>query len=265
MSEELERLSRAAETNALHRTVEVGTAVVRRPAGPATATVHSYLRHLRARGLSCVPEPLGVQDGVELLRTLDGEGGGEGWYHKHTDEGLTSAARLLRDVHDAGRDWVPPADAVWGAPPREGADVVACHGDPGPWNFLWRDRRAVGLVDWDYLHPAPRTDDVAYALLWFAPLRTDEMALAWRHFPQVPDRSSRVRAFLDAYGPAGTRVEDVVDEVVACVARTAALELDLARRGGEPQRSWGADGSQEAAAAEIRWLHEHRALVDVPL
>ena len=118
--------------------------------------------------------------------------------------------------------------------------------------------QAVGLVDWDYLHPAPRTDDLAYALVWFAPLRSDEMALEWHHFPQVPDRPARVRAFLDAYGPGSLRVEDVVEEVVASVARTASLELDLARRGVEPQRSWVADGSQEAAAAEIRWLRDNR-------
>jgi Ser/Thr protein kinase RdoA (MazF antagonist) len=77
---------------------------------------------------------------------------------------------------------------------------VFCHGDPGPWNFVWRDQEAVGLIDWDYLHPAPRLHDVAYALQWFGPLRRDEFVLDWHHFPVIPNRRDRVRAFIDAYG-----------------------------------------------------------------
>jgi aminoglycoside phosphotransferase (APT) family kinase protein len=87
---------------------------------------------------------------------------------------LRSAARLLRRIHDASVDWEPPEDAVFDAPPTEGANEIFCHGDPGPWNFVWRDGEAVALLDWEFLHPGPRLGDVAYALLWFAPLRDDE-------------------------------------------------------------------------------------------
>ena len=54
-----------------------------------------------------------VRDGVETLRYIEGASGGEGWYHQHTEQGLVSAARLLRIIHDAGRDWVPPKEPVW--------------------------------------------------------------------------------------------------------------------------------------------------------
>ncbi len=121
-------VDRAAEANALHRPVVIEDGVVSRPAGAHTATVHGYLRHLRAQGLECVPEPLGVVDGTESLRFIDGADGGEGWWHQHTDQGLASAARLLRRIHDAGAGWVPPDDAVWGATPVAGDEVVPCHG-----------------------------------------------------------------------------------------------------------------------------------------
>lgn len=249
-------VDRAAEANELHRPVTIEDGVVTRPAGDHTATVFSYLRHLRAQGLDCVPEPLGFEDGVERLTFIAGEDGGQGWYHQHTDQGLASAARLLRRIHDAGAGWTPPDDAVWGAVPVAGDDLVLCHGDPGPWNFVWQDREAVGLIDWDYLHPAPRVDDVAYALRWFAPLRSDEHALEWHHFPVVPDRAARVRTFIEAYG--GLPDFDVVDAVTDRIRTVTALMCDLADRGVEPQRTWVADGAAERDLEEIAWIEEHR-------
>ena len=249
-------VDRAVAANELHRPVVVGPEYVTRPAGPGTATVHAFLRHLRAQGLDCVPEPLGIADGVETLRFVEGADGGEGWYHQHDDRGLASAARLLRRIHDVGAGWTPPEDAVWCAPPVVGDDVVLCHGDPGPWNFIWRDNEAVALIDWDYLHPAPRLDDVAYALRWFAPLRSDEHALEWHHFPEVPDRAARVRTFIEAYGD--LPAFDVVDAVTERIRAVVALMCDLAERGVEPQRTWVADGAAERDLEEIAWIEEHR-------
>jgi aminoglycoside phosphotransferase (APT) family kinase protein len=256
----LEAGDRAERVNADARPVNIDGAVVSRPAGAATNTVHSLLRHLRAQGLDCVPEPLTARDGVETLRFIEGADGGEGWYHQHTDQGLASAARFLRRLHDASRDWTPPADAVWGAPVVPGDDVVYCHGDPGPWNFIWRENEAIALIDWDYLHPAPRLDDVAYALRWFVPLRSDRLALDWHHFPEIPDRRHRIRVFTEAYGALPTF--DVVDVVTTRMQATSDHCRALADQGQEPQRTWVTDGALEQEAAEIAWVREHRNLID---
>ncbi|WP_232847847.1 phosphotransferase [Occultella kanbiaonis] len=253
--EAMDAAGRAAETNADFRPVTVGNGIVTRPASEVSDTAHSYLTHLRGKGLRCVPDPLSVRDGVETLSYIDGASGGDGWYHQHTEQGLMSAARLLRTIHDAGRDWNPPATAVWGAAPVAGDEVVFCHGDPGPWNFVWRDQEAVGLIDWDYLHPAPRLDDVAYALRWFAPLRRDEFALDWHHFPVVPDRRLRVRTFVRAYG--GLPGLDVGEAVSARMQATSDLMRRLAQAGSEPQRTWVADGALDREAAEIAWGRDH--------
>ena len=226
----------AVAANRRFRPVQIGAGVVTRPATAATPTAHSLLRHLHAHGVHGVPEPLGVADGRERLAFLPGASGGDGWYHQHTDQGLASAARLLRRLHDASADWTPPADTVWAAPPVVGPDAVFCHGDPGPWNFVWSDQEAVGLVDWDYLHPAPRLDDVAYALRWFAPLRSDALALGWQHFRAVPDRRHRVQVFLEAYGP--LPVFDVTEArfrrpslAASPCSTTEPLQVDVRSRG----------------------------------
>ena len=240
------------------RPIEIEGGVVHRPAGPWTPTVHAFLGHLRAQGLTSVPEPLGIADGVETLGYLEGESGRDGWFHQHPEAGLRSAAALLRRLHDASVGWRPPPDAVWGAPAVPGSDLVLCHGDPGPWNFVWHGDEAVGLLDWDFLHPAPRADDVAYALRWFAPLRPDEDALEWHHFPTVPDRRSRVAAFLDAYGP--LPAFDVTETVASRAEATIALEQQLAAAGVEPQRTWVAEGSLDRQRAEVRWIRANGGL-----
>ena len=112
-------------------------------------------------------------------------------------------------------------------------------------------RQGRGLIDWDFLHRAPRLDDVAYALLWFTPARDDEITLIWHHFPTVPDRASRVRVFLETYG--GLPAFDVGETIAARMEWTMAMELSLAEAGVEPQRTWVAEGSQERAADEARW------------
>ena len=253
-----EALNRAAEVNEQFRPVEVSGETVTRPAGPQSETVHAFLCHLRGKGLDCVPEPLSLSDDAEVFRYIDGESGGDGWKNQHDERGLRSAAQLLRLVHDASADWVPPKDAVFDALPTAAAGDVFVHGDPGPWNFVWRDGEAVALLDWDFLHPASRLDDVAYALLWFAPMRDDESSLTWHHFAQVPDRRARIDAFLDAYGMAADF--DVADAVIRRRHATIEHVRLLADQGLEPQRTWVAEGSLEEEAAEIHWIEANRQL-----
>lgn len=244
------------------RPIEIEDGVVTRPASTWTPTVHAFLLHLRAQGLSSVPEPLGIDGDVERLAVIEGDAGGAGWKHQHSDEGLRSAARLLRTIHDASIGWIPPDGAVFRAPhvTSDSEPSVWCHGDFGPWNVVWREGEAVGLIDWDFLHHAPPLDDVAYALRWFAPARSDEMALTWHHFPAVPDRAARIRVFLDAYGD-GLPEVDVAEAIATRMQATMALELSLANEGVEPQRTWVEEGSQDWEAGEVRWVRENGDLL----
>ncbi len=242
------------------RRISIAGGVVTRPASAWSPTVHAFLRYLRGQGLTCVPEPIAIEGGVERLVVIEGDSGGEGWAHQHLDVGLRSAARLLRIVHDASVGWEPSPSAVFCAPfVDDGSQMVWCHGDVGPWNMVWHDGQAVGLIDWDFLHRGPRLDDVAYALQWFAPARDDQNALDWHHFPTVPDRAGRVRVFLETYG--GLPPFDVAETIATRMETTMKMELSLATAGVEPQRTWVAEGSQQRVAAEVRWVREHAHLL----
>lgn len=232
--------------------------LVLRPERPWSATVHALLAHLRGAGLDCVPEPVGISDDVEAVSFIPGDAGPEAWAHQVTEAGLCSAATLLRTVHDASAGFVPPDDAHWAFLPVAPAEVV-CHGDPGPWNFVWRDGVAVALIDWEHALPAPALDDVAAALDSFTPFRPDDVAL--RHgFTVPPDRRARLAAFAAAYGTGGTAglVDRVIDRQQAGVTRV----LDLAERGFEPWSSWVQSGVLDDLRMRTRWTREHRHLVE---
>lgn len=52
--------------------VRVGD-TVRRSAGPWTPTIHAFMRHLRASGFRCAPEPFGIDHrGREIISLLPG-------------------------------------------------------------------------------------------------------------------------------------------------------------------------------------------------
>ena len=237
--------------------VEIVGDTVRRPRYPWTPTVHRVLSHLRAAGLTSVPAPLGLGADHESVSLLPGLAGRECWPHQATERGLRSAARLLRTVHDASVGWTPPADAVWGRPPSGPAEVI-CHGDPGPWNMTWTDGMATGLFDWDYCHPGPRREDVAYALEYLAPFRDDETALRWHGFDRPPDRPWRVEVFCAAYG---IDSEGMVDTVIEGQRRIIPQVRALAAAGVQPQVDWVAAGHLDELAQRVAWSEANRPLL----
>lgn len=187
-----------------------------------------------------------------------GDAGADCWPHQATESGLRSAARLLRRVHDATAGWLVPPDAVWGLPPVEPREVV-CHGDPGPWNMAWRNGQAIGLFDWDFCHPGPRREDVAYALEYLAPFRDDADALRWHAFSSPPDRARRIAVFCEEYGIGD---DGIADAVIDVQRRGIDQVRHLAESGVHPQVEWVADGYLDELAARVAWSQEHRHLFE---
>ena len=172
-----------------------GSGVVRE-AGEWTPTVHRLLRHLRSEGLP-VPEPRGIEGGREVVGFIAGDVGNYPLSAAvRSERALVSSAALLRRLHDAGRGFEHRPDDVWMLPARPPEETV-CHGDFAPYNCVFRGEEAVGAIDFDTAHPAPRTWDIAYALYRFAPLAAPENRDG---FGTVDSQVDRARTFCDSYG-----------------------------------------------------------------
>ncbi|MFT4297037.1 MAG: phosphotransferase [Micropruina sp.] len=187
-------------------------AAVHRPPGPNSAAVHALLDHLRRVGFDGAPRFLGIDGrGREVLDFVPGDT----VVRPHApwmfgDDALRSMARLLRRYHQAasGFDVTPWR---WSRPPPEPfRGPLACHSDLNPANVVFRDGRAVALIDFDLVGPGLPVWDVAAAARLWAPLKPDEYIADSRR----GRTAERLGIFLRAYG-GDFDPEQFVDAVAA--------------------------------------------------
>ncbi|MFF0922975.1 phosphotransferase enzyme family protein [Rhizobium leguminosarum] len=170
-----------------------------RPSGAWTPTVHRFLRHLRSRGFLGAPDPVEIAGNQEVVSYVSGRVC-EDLSDRvvGSERMLLSAARLLRDFHSASQGFLESDREIqtWMLPPREPCEIV-CHGDYAPYNIATADHEAVGIIDFDTAHPAPRLWDLAYSVYRWAPLSDP----AYLHVTfGLDDQLRRAEIFCTAYG-----------------------------------------------------------------
>ena len=179
---------------------------VRRPVGPQTPAVQAFLTHLERRGFAGAPRHLGYDEqGREVLTYVHGDVA----HHAEvpdwctTDDALVSVVRLVRGLHDAAREFMPPADANWAwPPPHEYRGDVVCHNDVCRENVVFRDGAAHALIDFDFAAPAtPEWDAASVVRHWVLALPGDRIRRTWlvaETYPlDVRDLGRAVAARLD--------------------------------------------------------------------
>jgi Ser/Thr protein kinase RdoA (MazF antagonist) len=82
---------------------------------------------------------------------------------------LHRLGRLVRQLHDALHDFVPPPNATWQVAIPPDREELICHNDLAPWNLV-RDRDRWVFIDWDGAGPGSRLWDLAYVAQGFIPL-----------------------------------------------------------------------------------------------
>jgi aminoglycoside phosphotransferase (APT) family kinase protein len=184
--------------------VRVGNQVLR-PAPANAGPIHRLLSWLPTAGFEGAPEPIGIDpDGRQRLGFIEGDVALRpypSW--AQVDEALASIGALLRRFHDATRAF-DPAGMAWSDEVSDPAtdtgnnDLVLCHNDVALDNVVFRDGRAVALIDFDFAAPGRALWDVAQFARMCIPIDDDATAarLGW----EPSDKPARLRAIADAYG-----------------------------------------------------------------
>jgi Phosphotransferase enzyme family len=232
------------------RVVRVGD-TVRRPQRPTSPATHALLCHLAEVGFPGAPRFLGVDDeGREVLSYVPGTAVTPpypAW--ALTDEALVSVAHLLRDYHRAvstfhteAHDWPP-------APPAPFTGELISHNDLNLDNIVFRQGRAVALIDFDLASPGCRIWDLACAARLWAPLRPES-------YIDDPRRShviDRFRLLVDSYGLAREERQALVPAIMRNHEWLYDIVGTEAAHGHAGFLAYWAGGAKERAERTHRW------------
>jgi phosphotransferase family enzyme len=249
--------------------VRVGD-TVRRPRGPWSSSVASYLRHLERVGFEGAPRFLGVDErGRDILEFIAGDVPSqpvvEPW--AATLPALVAVSRLLRRLHEASTSFTPPPDACWfgddvhvdlpaDLPPEPPVDVVS-HFDVTPQNVIFRAGEPVALIDFDLTRLGSRLRDVVNTAMWWVPLFPPDdrdPALA------AGDVPSRLTAFVDAYDLGDDERRAFCDVAIGGATRAwHRMRANAEQLGGGWARMW-AEGVGDRILRRRDWLLAQRVL-----
>jgi len=207
---------------------------VRRPSKPNSAFVRALLAHLGDEGFDAAPRYLGADEqGREILSFQPGEVPAE-LDAAISDETLVAAARLIRAYHDA-----TAGSAL------AGKDEVVCHNDLSPCNFVFRDGKPVGIIDFDAAAPGTRLRDIGYAIFLWLNVGTDGLPPS--------EQARRIRLFCSAYGiePEAEVIDAIVDAVAANLERLRADQWFSDAEWWKVQLDWIAQRRDELQGSKI--------------
>jgi hypothetical protein len=224
---------------------------VHRTTGPWTATVHAFLRHLEAVGLTGAPRVIGIDDaGREVLSFIEGDVLADPGWRPGRPTPWPGWAQSEDCLIEASASFVPPDNAVWRQHtcPSLGGDEIVCHGDVGPHNTVYRGGVPVAFIDWDQVRPNHPLVEFGNAAWHFVPLGNDAY-FGESGFEVLPDLASRLALFAREYG--------VVDRAEAAWALHQAKQRSV-----EAARFWPISPAEGAAslrliASELEWLHDN--------
>ena len=233
--------------------VRVGDTVLR-PTAPCWRATHALLGHLSATGFDGAPRVLAVGPVTETLTYIEGRAAVPPLpADTLTDTALVSVADLLRRYHQAALSFDPAAYS-WPRPvPARFRTGLVSHNDVHPANLVFRDGRAVALIDFDLAGPGSAAWDFAAAARSLVPLQ-DEADVADSRRGRALERFG---IFLEASGLPRAERRDVAEAVVANHDWTYAIVTEAARAGHAGFADhWRAVAASAARAR--RWCQRHQ-------
>ena len=235
------------------RVVRIGDTVVR-PTAPYWPATHALLRHLAAAGFGGAPRVLAAGPETETLTYIAGRAAVPPFSEDVlTDEALLSVADLLHGYHRAAASF-DPAGYAWPRPvPARYRTGLVSHNDVYPANVVFREGRAVALIDFDLAGPGSAVWDFAAVARSFVPLLDGADVTDSRQGRAL----ERFRIFLAASGlPRAARVR-AAQALVANHDWTYAIVSEAAAAGHAGFADHWSAVAPEAARAR-RWCERNR-------
>jgi Ser/Thr protein kinase RdoA (MazF antagonist) len=232
--------------------VRVGD-TVRRPARPLARAV---VQHLEAVGFERAPRFLGVDgEGRDVFTFVEGDvavAPYPAWARQ--DAILREVGQLLREFHTAMAGFEHEATAELADP---AGGPVFCHNDLCPENVVFRDGRAVALLDFDVAAPGRALWDVARTARMWLPAAVPGTSLSW---PGRLDVWQRAAVLTGAYGVGAAAAEEFADLLIEAT-RQGQDWVRAKVAAGEPSfvEMWQQLGLAERYAADLSWITAHRA------
>jgi hypothetical protein len=205
----------------------VGDTVVR-PAAPCRRATHALLGHLAEVGFDGAPRVLAAGPFTETLTYIDGHAAVPPLAEDTlTDSALVSIADLVRRYHLAAASF-DPSGYQWPRPiPARFRTGLVSHNDVHPANLVFRDGRAVALIDFDLAGPGSAIWDFTAAARYWAPLQDERDITDSRRGRAL----ERFRILLHASGLRRADRRRVAESVVASHDWTYAIVTEAAAAG----------------------------------
>jgi Phosphotransferase enzyme family len=233
--------------------IRVGDTVLR-PTAPCRPATHALLAHLSAVGFDGAPRFLAGNAATEMLTYIDGRAAVPPLpANTLTDAALVSVAELLRRYHMASASF-DPAGYRWPRPiPARFRTGLVSHNDVHPANLVFRDGRAVALIDFDLAGPGSAAWDFAAAARSWAPLQDDQDIADCRQGRAL----ERFRIFVHASGLTRAERRHVAEMVIANHDWTYAIVTEAAAAGHQGFADHWRTIAEPAARAR-RWCQRHQ-------
>ena len=201
---------------------------MRRPTAPCWPATHALLAHLSRVGFDGAPRLLAAGPATETLTYIDGQAAVPPLTEDTlTEAALVSVADLLRRYHLAAASF-DPAGYRWPRPiPARFRTGLVSHNDVYPANVVFRDGRAVALLDFDLAGPGSAIWDLAAAARSWAPLADDQDVADCLQGRAL----ERFQIFLDASRLSRAERRRVAEAVVANHDWTYAIVTEAAAAG----------------------------------
>jgi Phosphotransferase enzyme family len=235
------------------RVIRVGD-TIRRPIAPCWPATHALLAHLSLVGFDGAPRILAADATTETLTYMHGQAAVPPLPASTlTDAALVSVADLLRRYHRAVRSF-DPAGYRWPRPvPARFRTGLVSHNDVYPANMVFRDGRAVALIDFDLAGPGSAVWDLAAAARTWAPLFDEQDVTDCRQGRAI----ERFRVFLHACELTRPERRRVAEAIIANHDWTYAIVTEAAEAGHQGFIDYWNKVAGPATRSR-RWCLRHR-------